>query len=140
MTRVRLLLGAITAFVMLLSALPTVAAEEHRVFAVAAQNNSGENGTITLTAMGDKTKVDVAIVGAPEGAQPAHLHEGTCAKLDPKPKYGLSPVSDGVSSTVVDAPIGKLTGGGLVVNVHKSASDLPTYVACGDITAKSKKM
>jgi hypothetical protein len=137
-TRVRLVLGVIAAAVILAAGLPTAAADEHRVFAVAAQNNSGETGTVTLTAMGDKTRVDVAIVGAPEGAQPAHIHEGTCAKLDPKPKYGLTVVTDGYSTTVVDVPIAKLTAGGMVVNVHKSTTELPTYVACGDITAKKK--
>src|SRR5947209_19191201 len=140
MARVRLLLGVIAAFVILASGLPSAAADEHRVFTIGAQSGSGETGTVTLTAMGEKTRVDVAIVGAPEGAQPAHIHEGTCAKLNPKPTYPLASVTDGFSSTVVDAPISKLTGAAMAVNVHKSASDLPTYVACGDIMAKSKKM
>ncbi|HMD02270.1 MAG TPA: hypothetical protein VKG44_04825, partial [Candidatus Baltobacteraceae bacterium] len=71
-----------------LASLPVMAADATvpQVFALAAQNGSGETGTVVLTPMGSSTKVDVAIVGAPSGvAQPDHIHPGTCAKLDPKP-------------------------------------------------------
>ena len=78
--------------------------------------------------------------GTPKGvAQPAHIHEGSCAKLDPKPKYGLSNVTDGKSSTTVPVSLDTLTKGGLAINVHKSAEDLKTYVACGDIRGKNSK-
>jgi len=113
---------------------PALAAEPaHHVYALGTQSNSGELGTVTLTAEGQKTRVDVAIANAPAGPQPAHIHAGTCAKLDPKPKYPLTSVVDGTSTTVVDVPMGELIKGGLAVNVHKSTSDLPTYVACGDL-------
>jgi hypothetical protein len=103
-----------------------------------AQNNSGERGTVKLTPMGDKTKVEVSLRGEPKGvAQPAHVHEGTCAQLDPKPKYGLNNIVNGKSVTEVPVKIDELTGGGLAVNVHKSTDDLKTYVACGDL--KSSK-
>ena len=114
--------------------LPAAAADSHRVYAVGTQNGSGELGTVTLTAMGDKTRVDVALANAPAGAQPAHIHEGPCAKLNPKPMYPLTPVTDGVSTTTVDVPMAKLTAGNLAVNVHTSPSDIATYVACGDLT------
>jgi hypothetical protein len=119
-------------------ALPAASAEPaHRVYAIAAQNGSGEAGTVTLTAVGDKTRVDVALAGAPvEPAQPAHLHPGSCAKLDPKPKYPLTPVVDGVSTSMVDAPLAQLTAGDLAVNVHKSSAEISKYVACGDLSKK----
>ena len=98
------------------------------------QNNSKESGTAKLTAAGDKTKVEMSIKGAPKGvSQPAHIHEGSCAKLDPKPKYALQNVVDGKSTTEVPASIGELQKGNLAINVHKSAEDVKTYVACGDI-------
>ena len=98
------------------------------------QNKSGESGTAKLTPMGDKTKVEISLKGAPKGvSQPAHVHEGTCAKLDPKPKYGLSNVVDGKSTTEVPADIKTLRGGNLAINVHKSAEEAKVYVACGDI-------
>jgi hypothetical protein len=104
-----------------------------------AQNKSGETGTAKLTPEGDQTKVEITLKGAPKGvSQPAHVHEGSCAKLDPKPKYGLSNVVDGKSSTTIPVKIDDLMGGNLAINVHKSAEDVKTYVACGDIKGKGK--
>jgi Cu/Zn superoxide dismutase len=98
-----------------------------------AQNKSGESGTAKLTPQGaDKTRVEISLKGGPKGTpQPAHIHEGSCAKLDPKPKYGLENVVDGKSSTVVPQGIDSVRG--MAINVHKSADDLKTYVSCGDI-------
>ncbi|HZO04223.1 MAG TPA: CHRD domain-containing protein [Burkholderiales bacterium] len=103
------------------------------------QNKSGESGTAKLTAAGaDKTKVEISVKGAPKGvSQPAHIHDGTCAKLDPKPKYGLQNVVDGKSTSEVAADLKTLTSGKLAINVHKSAEEVKTYVACGDIKGAS---
>lgn len=119
-------------------ALPAFAADgSHHVYALGTQNASGELGTVTLTAVGDKTRVDIALANAPSDVpQPAHIHEGSCAKLNPRPQYPLSVVVDGTSTSMVDVPFAKLIGGGFAVNVHKSTSDIPTYVACGDLSAK----
>ena len=99
------------------------------------QNKSGESGTARLTAEGaDKTRVVISLKGAPKGtAQPAHIHDGGCAKLDPKPKQGLENVVNGKSTTVVPVSLDELTSGKLAINVHKSADDINTYVSCGDI-------
>ena len=104
-----------------------------------AQNKSGESGSAKLTPVGaDKTKVEISLKGGPKGtAQPAHIHQGTCAKLDPKPKYGLENVVDGKSTTEVPAGIDAVRG--MAINVHKSADDLKTYVSCGDIKGGAKK-
>jgi Cu/Zn superoxide dismutase len=107
-----------------------------KTFKIAAQNGSGETGTVTLKPDGDDaTTVTVTLTGGPSTAQPAHIHPGTCAKLDPAPKYPLSNVVDGKSTTTVKETIAKLTAGGFAVNVHKSTDDLKDYVACGDLTA-----
>jgi len=88
-----------------------------------AQNDSGETGSAKLTAEGaDKTRVEISLKGAPKG---------TCAKLDPKPKHGLENVVDGKSTTVVPASLDSVKG--MAINVHKSTSDIKTYVSCGDI-------
>ncbi|MBD5633379.1 MAG: hypothetical protein IAI49_02770 [Candidatus Eremiobacteraeota bacterium] len=101
-----------------------------------AQNGSGETGTVTLTPDGaEKTTVVVSLKGAPAEAQPAHIHEGSCAKLNPAPKYPLESLKDGKSTSTIGAPIATLVGGGFAVNVHKSADDLKDYVACGDLGA-----
>jgi hypothetical protein len=105
-----------------------------KVYMLTAQNGSGETGTVALVPQGDKTLVEVALVGAPSDVpQPAHVHVGPCAKLDPMPKYPLTPVKDGVSESTLDMPISKLVDSGFAVNVHKSADDIKTYVACGNL-------
>jgi len=98
-----------------------------------AQNKSGETGTAKLTPEGpDKTRVEITLKGAPKGTpQPAHIHEGSCAKLDPKPKQGLENVVDGKSTTVVPVSLDSVRG--MAINVHKSTNDIKTYVSCGDI-------
>jgi hypothetical protein len=105
------------------------------------QNKSGERGSVKLTPMGDQTKVEISLRGGPKGvAQPAHIHEGSCAKLDPKPKYPLSNVVDGKSTSEVPVKMDELLGGNMAVNVHKSGDEIKTYVACGDLkSGKGKK-
>src|SRR5262249_30170070 len=75
-----------------------------KVFAIHAQNGSGESGTVALQPFGKKTEVEIHLLGAPKGPQPAHIHAGTCSKLDPTPKYPLSNVNDGFSETLLDVP------------------------------------
>jgi hypothetical protein len=101
------------------------------------QNSSGESGTATLTKAGDnKTKVVLEVQGAPAGvSQPVHIHKGTCANLDPKPAYPLSPVVNGKSETTVNASLDSLEKGGYAINGHKSAQDVKTYVFCGPIAS-----
>jgi Cu/Zn superoxide dismutase len=104
-----------------------------KVFALDAQNGSGEHGTVALKPRGSKTVIEIHLVGAPASPQPAHIHLGTCDKLDPTPKYPLTSLVNGISETTVDQPIAALTAGGMAVNVHKSADDLKDYVACGNL-------
>ena len=107
---------------------------------LAQQNKSGESGTARLTPEGDKTKVQVNLKGAPKGvSQPAHIHDGSCAKLDPKPKYGLQNVVDGKSTSEVPVSVDALMSGSYAINVHKSADDIKTYVACGNIKKPAAK-
>jgi hypothetical protein len=104
-----------------------------KVFAIDAQNGSGQHGTIALKPRGSKTVVEIHLLGAPSTAEPAHIHTGSCSNLNPAPKYPLTSVVDGISETTVNEPLSVLTAGGLAVNVHKSAADLKDYVACGDL-------
>ena len=102
-----------------------------------SQNKSGESGTATLTRAGDNaTKVVLEIQGVPAGvSQPVHIHKGSCAKLDPKPAYPLSPVVNGKSETTVKASLDTLQKGGYAINGHKSAQEAATYVFCGEIAS-----
>jgi hypothetical protein len=98
-----------------------------------AVGDSGVSGQATLTPADDKTTVSITLTGAPEGvAQPAHIHQGTCADLG-APKYPLQAIENGKSETTIDAKISDLTTGDLAINVHKSKEEIATYVACGEI-------
>jgi hypothetical protein len=101
---------------------------------LSAQNASGESGTATLTPQGDKTQVVIKLIGAPAATpQPAHIHDGNCAKLDPKPRVPLQDLVGGNSTTTLDMKLADVIGKGGAINVHKSAADLKTYVSCGDL-------
>ena len=115
-------------------AVASVASAQETKVKLDAQNNSNETGTATLTPAGDSTKVVLEVKGG-EGTQPTHIHKGTCAQLDPKPAFPLSPVVNGKSETTVKASVKELTTGEYAINGHKSAQDLKTYVFCGDIKA-----
>lgn len=97
------------------------------------ENNSGQNGTATLTANGDTTMVVVNISGGSSTPQPAHIHPGTCADLDPKPVYPLTSLVNGTSETTVPASLSSLVNGEFAINVHKSGPEASVYVSCGDI-------
>lgn len=100
------------------------------------QNGSGQNGTALLVGLEDGTTVvilDITSNGTTE-PQPAHIHAGTCANLDPKPAFPLNNVVDGTSETIVPIDTHDLTDGTFAINVHKSATEASVYTSCGDIT------
>ncbi len=85
------------AMVGLLAAPVSALAMQHEVkVELAAQNGSGETGYAIIKPMGKGIEVTVHIKGGPKGvAQPDHIHPGTCANLNPVPKYPLENVVDG---------------------------------------------
>src|ERR1700733_4677854 len=67
-----------------------------------AQNGSKQDGQAFLNDTSAGLKVKLQLKNEPAGAsEPAHIHEGTCAKLNPAPWKGLSNVVNGVSVTTV---------------------------------------
>ena len=104
-----------------------------RTINISSLNNSGVSGTVTFSAVGDRTGVEVKVEPNGNLDMPAHIHPGTCANLTPQPKYPLGNVRNGTSTTVVPATIDQLFAGDLAVNIHKSNDDLKTYTACVDI-------
>ena len=126
------LAGTLVALITLLAIVSAPMAADTVTVPLAPQSGSGESGTATLTKDGAKTKVMLSVPNA-QGTQPTHIHKGTCANLDPKPAYPLSPVTNGKSETVVNASLDDLQTGGYAINGHKSAQELTTYVFCGDI-------
>jgi hypothetical protein len=96
-------------------------------------SRTGQIGTLTLTPVGGKTRVVIAITGEPTGAiEPAHIHKGVCGH----PGAVIWPLTDvvaGHSTTLVNAPISKVAVPGDSVNIHKSAAQLNQYMACGNL-------
>lgn len=100
-----------------------------------AQNGSKQDGMASVKDVPGGVKVSIALKNTPSGSsEPAHIHKGTCAKLDPAPWKPLSNVVGGKSdSTVQGITVADLKKAHYAINVHKSASDIKTYVSCGDL-------
>jgi hypothetical protein len=113
------------------------ARSKHITVVMQALNGSNQSGTATIArASGGNLTVHIALTGEPAGvSEPAHIHPGTCANLNPIPKVVLSPVVDGNSVSTIPAPTS--TPGARAIVVHKgSGADEKIYVACGDIPAQ----
>lgn len=102
-------------------------------------NNSGISGTATLTAMDGQTQVVVNLQGDDLSvARPNHIHTGTCDNLGGV-EYPLTDVMD-QATTVVDVDLNTLLEGDFAVNVHKSADEIGTFIACGNIEGEMMAM
>jgi hypothetical protein len=102
---------------------------------LAAQNGSKQDGQAFLNDTSGGLKVKVQLKNeAPGASEPSHIHQGTCAKLNPAPWKGLSNVVDGLSVTTIPGlKVADIKKGRYAINVHKSASALKHYVSCGDL-------
>lgn len=110
------------------------ALEDARTLDLQEQNNSGITGTVELTPTSDGTvEVEIELDGSEGGPHPAHVHEGSCANLDPAPRWPLEDVVDGRSETTIDVDLRDLVGSEYAVNVHESAENADVYVACADV-------
>lgn len=88
-------------------------------------------------------------------ARPAHIHSGTCDDLGNvvHPLNDVAPLTESAtpdaviaspeadvrqavpeSRTIVDASLEDLLAEPHAINVHQSAEDIDTYIACGEIT------
>jgi len=100
-----------------------------------AQNASGQNGQAFLNDTSGGLRVKLQVKNEPPGAsEPAHIHQGTCAKLNPAPWKALNNVKNGVSvTTVPGVTIAQLKKAHYAINIHQSAANLQHYVSCGDL-------
>lgn len=99
------------------------------------QNGSKQNGTASVKDVSGGVWVKVSVFNEPKGAsEPAHIHDGTCKKLNPAPYKPLTNVVNGTSvTTVKGVTIAALKKEHYAINVHESAANLKRYVSCGDI-------
>jgi hypothetical protein len=114
---------------------PTAAQDENEVdVQINELNGSGVSGDAVLTDNGDgTTTIDVLVEGA-TGDHPMHLHAGTCAELGDI----VVPLNDvnAQGESVTDVPIALSTileQGPHAINIHLSADEIQTYIACGDV-------
>ncbi len=113
-------------------------AQDDVVVPINELNDSGVSGDASLTDNGNNTTtVDILVDGA-TGGHPAHIHSGTCANLGDI-AYPLTDVdASGASVTIIDVSLADLLAAGpYAINVHLSADEIGTYVACGDIPTEA---
>src|SRR3954447_19534982 len=102
------------------------------------QNGSGESGGATLSEVNGQLVVTLDLANGPSTPQPAHIHRGTCANLDPVPLYPLNNVVNGRSETTLSITLADVMNGEYAINVHKSATEAKVYVSCGDLTQMAR--
>jgi hypothetical protein len=96
-----------------------------------------------LTPSGSAQTPEGEMAGA---THPVHIHSGTCAELgdvvfplndlavpDGERTGPESAVAVTLSENIVDMPLQEIIDGGHAINVHLSADEIGTYIACGDI-------
>lgn len=106
-----------------------------------AMGGSGITGSAMVRPSGKTEAATVSLTGAPPNSTlPWHVHSGTCATGGGVVGSGsaytpLSVGADGkaTSSATINASLDPAAK--YHVNIHKSASDMGTIVACGDLTA-----
>jgi LPXTG-motif cell wall-anchored protein len=130
MRKLAMLLGAILAIAMIGAA----SADNPVTINLDTLNGSGVSGTAVLTPQGNQTQIVVTVNGEPsDGSEPMHVHTGQCGPTLGGVKYPLKNVEGGTSTTVINTPLASIQTGGFAINVHQSAANIGTYVACGNI-------
>jgi hypothetical protein len=140
----RVLMTSTAVFALLaLSILPSSAQEaapRSAKVTFSSLNDSGLAGSASLARRGERTVVKIWADGA-IGDHPTHIHQGSCDDLDPNPEFPLTNVQlataglTGTSETLVDVPLAELLDEDHLILIHRSAADIGTYLACGDIVA-----
>ncbi len=119
---------------------PPPAAARHAMpvqIKLSAQHGSGESGTATLLDGAKGLIVRLRLADAQR--RPAGPHpQGQLRDARRESVYPLKPAHDGFSETTVPgATLADLAKGTYAINVHKSTTELGTYVSCGNL-AKAK--
>jgi hypothetical protein len=106
---------------------------------LSSRNNSGITGTAGVQSAVVGSGVRISIRGATSGAaHPWHIHAGPCSNSggimgSPASYPVLTVAADGTASANITISTPLTEGNAYSVNVHRSASDMGTIVACGDL-------
>ena len=101
-------------------------------------NNSGQVGTVTLFGRDPNTRLVVAVHGTlPGRTQSVRIYRGqTCDDIgSAAPTYFLTDMKNGVSVSLVKAPVSKLLSGNYNVVVFSSTAPGAQTTACGHLYA-----
>ncbi|MGL4608343.1 MAG: fasciclin domain-containing protein [Trueperaceae bacterium] len=104
-------------------------------YPIAEVDGSGIRGVLIVKGDTRNSTVTVVLQGTPEGGQhPVSLYTGNCGAED-EAVVLLNDLNGttGTSRTVVNIPYGTIVGGDHSLDVHVSAADLATIVACGEV-------
>lgn len=105
-----------------------------------AMGGSGITGSALVRPTSGGASATVSISGAPANSTlPWHVHSGTCGSgggvVGAASAYTpLAVGADGKATSTATITAALDTGAKYHVNVHKSATDMGTIVACGDLT------
>lgn len=120
--------------ILLAAAVAACSGGESTAFELQTQNESGVEGSVTLTDLGSgRTRVEVAVADAGNQDMPAHIHSGSCDAMIPQPQYVLVNVIDGQSTTEIPTSLDELLGTDSVVNLHQSNDAMEISTACAPI-------
>ena len=99
-----------------------------------AQNNSGVTGIAFIADAGNgQTFVAIGVTPAASVNYPATIATGPCTTPGATAKATLTNVVNGVSQSTVSASFADVTSGTNVLVLWKSAQEMQTAVACGDV-------
>src|SRR5215218_9408842 len=102
---------------------------------------------LTLVVPASRAQTPVSQADTEAESHPAHIHSGTCDQLGDV-VYPLADVTYPTGEQMgaagghevkisevnhVDAPLQEIIDGGHAINVHLSAEEIGTYIACGNI-------
>ena len=107
---------------------------------VESLNESGIVGTMNLIdASSGQSRVEVRVDGAGVGPLPIHIHDGTCADLNPVPKIPLTNVVAGTSTTELDVTPAQLMAQPHAIFLHRSPEEIAVFVACANIQSPASQ-
>jgi len=91
-----------------------------------------------------RSRAEVDIANAvPGGDHPWHVHQGQCGDngpiVGPATSYrSLEVNNDGKATATADLPVAIPTSGQYYINVHASANNMGTIIACGNLAPPIK--